>query len=292
MGDNENQSTDREALAALYGNGKPFLFVVIAVQIAGGIDDIAELMRILVGRKKSPRRSPEPPPLDHWLKLYKKHRRLGDANFAVATGADDVKGSEAADVFRSMQGAPRDDVREAMQAIAEEDPNVLKQFLQMVTGVPFPPDIDTLRGMLEGMEAQADEGQDQGEPFDLFMHSLEGQFCFRVWLPCWILYKTYPCLLLRQAREGDDDALDKLLRLDKSVVADPVISKRWHAIMHGGAHSRRERFIKAMGGKVKGRIEKKSLRLAVSGLISQVAQAFQCDVTSSWPAPHFLFHVL
>ena len=59
----------------------------------------------------------------------------------------------------------------------------------------------------------------------------EGFFTFRIFLPCWLHYFETPTGLYRKARLGQLDALDKLLRIDKRVIADPKISR--HIAQHG-----------------------------------------------------------
>jgi hypothetical protein len=49
-----------------------------------------------------------------------------------------------------------------------------------------------------------------------------------VLVPCFSLYGIYPVDLLRQAQDGDDDALEKIIRLDISIIFEPKIS----AIIH------------------------------------------------------------
>ncbi len=61
--------------------------------------------------------------------------------------------------------------------------------------------------------------------------SAEGFFSFRIFLPCWLHYFEYPASLYRRARLGNLDALDKLLRIDKRVIADTKISR--HIATHG-----------------------------------------------------------
>lgn len=116
--------------------------------------------------------------------------------------------------------------------------------------------------------------------FDRLFASAAGQYWLCVWLPCVMYYRTYPPLLLRRAREGDDDALDRLLRLDESVVADPGILRRWHEIMHNGSGAERRRMLTAIAGRPKGRLDRKAMRLGLSGLISQFAIGFGCRVTA------------
>ena len=59
----------------------------------------------------------------------------------------------------------------------------------------------------------------------------EGFFSFRIFLPCWLHYFETPTDLYRKARLGNLDALDKLLRIDKRVIADSKISR--HIAQYG-----------------------------------------------------------
>jgi hypothetical protein len=51
-------------------------------------------------------------------------------------------------------------------------------------------------------------------------------FFLKVLFPCWILYNEHPTFLLRKARQGDIDSLGKLLRLDKTLIKDRLISEQ------------------------------------------------------------------
>ena len=76
----------------------------------------------------------------------------------------------------------------------------------------------------------------------------EGFFSFRIFLPCWLHYFEYPTSLFRRARLGNLDALDKLLRIDKRVIADTRISPH---IAHYGANPASPEFrqlVKAIEG--------------------------------------------
>jgi hypothetical protein len=55
--------------------------------------------------------------------------------------------------------------------------------------------------------------------------SPEFLFLMKVTLPCWLLYNENCARLLRKAMLGDSDSLEKLLRLDKSLVQHPRINQ-------------------------------------------------------------------
>lgn len=57
------------------GKQTPLLFVVMAVLIASSADGLAELLRMLIGRRRARRRLPAGPELGEWLRLYRGHHR-------------------------------------------------------------------------------------------------------------------------------------------------------------------------------------------------------------------------
>ena len=61
-----------------------------------------------------------------------------------------------------------------------------------------------------------------------FAFPLSMAFNILVWFPCMFLYGNYPPALLRKARHGDLEVLCDLIRIDRSVLFDPVISQRVH----------------------------------------------------------------
>ena len=61
------------------GEARPLLFVQMAVLIASSADGLAELLRMLIGRKRAPRRLPPVSPLSEWLPHFQRHSRLADA---------------------------------------------------------------------------------------------------------------------------------------------------------------------------------------------------------------------
>jgi hypothetical protein len=69
------------------------------------------------------------------------------------------------------------------------------------------------------------DGKEQETLTDRQVRQPEIQFFMRVWFPCVIAYGQWPTRLFASARRGNVDALYKLLRIDKSILADPFIAK-------------------------------------------------------------------
>tara|TARA_R110002111_G_scaffold67833_2_gene110314 strand:+ start:26231 stop:27190 length:960 start_codon:yes stop_codon:yes gene_type:complete len=262
----------------LIGNGKPLGFVLLAVQIAAGADNVQSLVSWGISRTKPPMPLPPLPHVSEWLKIYRNHlpfiNAIGIAHgFPAELTFTDIQAS-----LRLQAKATPEEIEAEVKEMTHEEK---KQFVQLFQGIPFPPDDRTLKALLDQLDDEAEpETDDSPNLFDELIASATGQFYIRVWLPCWILHRTYPQLLLRQARLGDHDALDKLLRLDKSIVRDPGIAALWHEIMHNGTRSEKSRFSNAMAGSPKAELTPKSVRLGLAGLISQLSIQAHCKVTS------------
>ena len=84
----------------------------------------------------------------------------------------------------------------------------------------------------------------------------------------------------RRARAGDDDAFEDLLRLDKSVISDPVLWRRWHEALNDPKPARRDRFREAINGRPTKRFNDKTIRIAFAGLLSQLSKRERCEMTA------------
>jgi hypothetical protein len=101
----------------------------------------------------------------------------------------------------------------------------------------------------------------------------EVNFYLRVWIPCWFLYRDYPPRLIRRARLGDVKTMDKLLRLDASVINDLRIGENIHQARGKGKGATFERLIEATLKGPKGKITVKKVKYNIAGLISAISEA-------------------
>lgn len=268
-----------KAFALLRGNGQPWLFVAQAVEIAASPDMLRNLMRWTVYCETPPRPLPPRPPTRQWMPMYRHHRLMQD-ELAKGMGMPaELSASEGLDMLRATSQMSRDEIGEEVAELTREEQ---ESFLRLFVGVPFPPDEATLRAMLAKLDAEAKPGGAGEESmFDALMTSAAGQFFFRVWWPCWILYREYPPRLLRAARIGDLDALDRLLRIDKCVVADPRINVIVADVMSSGPGNDRKRITNALAGVPTVKLTDANIRAGLAALISQLAFLFRSKVTAS-----------
>jgi hypothetical protein len=275
--------TPNEILVKLYGNGKPLFFVVHAIQIAEAADESQELLNIILGIAKAKRPLPPVPDLATWFSLYRNHNRIadklgGDLIFyeKLESEPDDMelKASEVARHFRGfLQLSPSLRQRLIKRYMSEGE---MSQILQVFQGCEFPPKVEAIAGMLKSLD---EEVEHTTEAVDKDIRSPEWQFYLRVWLPVLIVHKTYPGVLLHRARNEDIDAIDDLLRIDKSLLFEAKIAEFWHRSMHCGPPGVRKRLLNALNGRPRGKISKQKLRGPFAALISQLAQSLMCEVT-------------
>ncbi len=185
------------------------------------------------------------------------------------------------EVFDGISASSRMSPEEVAAEIATLSDAEKLELVQPFIGVPFPPDDGELRRMLDHFDAASEPAdEEEAEETDEFMRSAAGQFYLRVWLPCWIMHREYPPQLLFRARHGALDALEKLLRLDMSVVHDPRVAEHVHRITHAGTVRDRSLIANALAGKPKGKLDRRGVRYALMGLISQFALAFGTRVAA------------
>lgn len=267
-----------EVFALLRGNGQPWLFVVQAVDIAESPDMVRDLLRWTVYGDTAPRPLPPREPIQRWIPMYRRHRSMQDRIAAGLGVPTELPASEILDELRAASRMSHDEISVVVEDLSREGQ---EDMLRAFVGVPFPPDDATLRAMLANLDAESTpDGPDDEPIIDALMASPAGQFYFRVWWPCWILYREYPPRLLRAARLGDLNALDRLLRVDKCVVADPRINGIVADVMSSGPANDKKRITNALSGVPTVKLTDANIRAGLAALISQLAFLFRSKITA------------
>jgi hypothetical protein len=253
---------------------------VVAIQIALIAEELPQILKFIVGREKPKKSLPAAGDLDEWFSFYKNHRRVMNS-LAPPVMTDDffIHGALLAGLKEILPTSQHEAAME-LQRLAQGSYEMMSQLREMMGPVPFPPDEKFLAATISSIESEARTRLADGGPFDRVMASSAGQFSLRVWLPCWILYKTYPAVLLRRARRGCDASLERLVRLDKVVLADAAIARRWASVMLGSNEELKARYRKAMEGTPAVKLTAKAINHSLMGLISQIAMAMHCPVTA------------
>ncbi len=114
----------------------------------------------------------------------------------------------------------------------------------------------------------------QREIFRNAMHKPEMLFFFRVWMPCLLFYYDYPVNILRKARSGEDKAIEKILRLDKSTIGDKEILEIFHEASVAKAQGRMDMITKALR-KAPKMMTKAKLRNKIAVLVSNMSEGIE-----------------
>ena len=105
-------------------------------------------------------------------------------------------------------------------------------------------------------------------------------FFIRVFAPCFTLYKIYPLDLLNKAVNGDDKALEQLIRLDKSAIFEPKISKLIHEAQVLKAQARMSMIKRAFSSQPKA-MQMQTIKCQLGGLVLFISELLKQKLNPS-----------
>jgi hypothetical protein len=107
----------------------------------------------------------------------------------------------------------------------------------------------------------------------------EIRFLLQVFLPCFLLYKDYPSRLLREARKGNIEYIEKLIRLDRSIEFDKKISE----FIHGARKNKMidEKLRSAIATGINEKVTRKKMKMNIAGLISFFSMSIRSQLKES-----------
>lgn len=217
------------------------------------------------------------PSLKTWLKLYRNPKRIGKVLLsALETGSDDdAKEANILKIFSESASQ--------LQNNAAKIQNELKKLTQDEWTVIRENSTKMMEEFKELAINNCVKGSDKKENENFAMNLKKPEFIFfiRVMAPCFSLYGTYPLELLKQAQNGNDDALEKLIRLDKSIIFEPTISEIIHKAQTLKKQERMSRIKKAFRSSPKVNIKMKAIKCHLGGLISYLSEAMKQKITAA-----------
>jgi len=212
--------------------------------------------------------------LNEWLSLYKNHRRI--FNLFKTTFIDSLGLMEAASNFT-------DTLSDGLREIKKYDnENIIDEYNKL----DEPEKLQLQRDLQEGLKETNEKIEkiynlqlqdiqaDINNEIDVGLENRikknidkpEIRFLFQVFLPCFLLYKHYPIRMLREARKGNIEYIEKLIRLDDFIrhdkkISDYLFSKRDNKII-------KERIASAISTGINEKVTKKKMKMNLAGLIS------------------------
>ena len=248
-----------------WAEGRPVVVAVLAHMYAS----MAPLAYGLLETVKDDRnfvKEGEQPNLNLWLGLYKKQRKVRTAMMGIFHDPSGFFNFER-DVFSGQENidsdSTPDDLAQWFSSIFTQE--IAKNLLQSYIAS-------------QQTTAQQLEKSNPGGIATEIISKPEFYFWIRVYLPCWLLYGELPGRLLRKSRQGNIDALDKLIRLDSSTIFDPKISILVHSYR---AYDKKKHdiIISAFSNPPKTRTTIRRLKAFIAALIKVTSFAFDHELT-------------
>jgi hypothetical protein len=253
-----------------WAEGKPLALVCTAWLAASQAESIYQMLRQLRDGEWRTEHGAVCS-VDRWLMLYRRTRWLHDLGWELMSGHDDpdVRGSDVVGALREFARTPKEETIEELEKLSPEE---LREAWQV--GQEFG------QAMIEESLRVAVEEADEVEPTEDELQELEEfrrneltHYFALVWFPCWMLYGEQPSRLLRYARNGDLEALEKLLRVDKSVIADSRIREIFHEAAYAPNQRVFRRLVGALGRWPDGQLTRGRVKKRLAGLVSLIFKA-------------------
>lgn len=236
-----------------WATGRPPFLSAFAQSMATFPDMLTGLLNAIISGN-FPHKDFPSVPLNEWLGYYKNHRRIWSVITAalVQETVPDLEAIQRVDNFDWQDNSLAD-----YKAFSTQNQAFFKDYYHHNLG--------RIQDNFQGGNAPV-SGQPAAQVFGQDMDNSALLFLLRVWLPCYFLYGTTPPRLLRSAQQGNDKALDRLLRLDKSAIFDPKIACQFHQA--AGQQSRQfDRLIDALKRPPKGTIQKRKVKASIAAFI-------------------------
>lgn len=244
-----------------WAEGRPRLLAVFAHHIAAFADDLHEILSFA---KKQEHIAPLPEwSRNDWLPLYRNHRLLQKCLLSFPEAIDNDFTTLAHAIF-SRQTPPL-----PINSPGQPDPALVKLAEEWVEQLYQA----SLAHLAAEFGLEGGHGPAIAERAKKLCRQPEYLFLFKVEVPCWVLYRTAPSKLLRKARLGDLDALEKLIRLDKHVLADSGVNRQTIRLLHHNKYKYEAVVAKAVKDAPKFKLSRKNAIYILAGFLSVFSEA-------------------
>lgn len=249
-----------------WAENKPFHLALLATQAESYIGFIGTIYQIREHRLLN-HQFPLPP-LHLWFSMYRYHRKP-IAFLKTFMSAHSEFGQKSIEFEQSMMARARALDRDNPQnlTLAEAVEQSAKEMMPHVISESFKNN-SSAPGANKGDLHNINNGMTSEMSFFLF-----------VWLPCWLIYRIHPTRLYRKARQGDFNAINKLISLDPLMLHDPAIAKRIHSLRLNNKNNAYESLLTAPLKPLNAKIKTKKMKLALAGYISAVATIYKTPLS-------------
>lgn len=257
-------------------------FAIYAQQLAVMAEPVHFMAHVLRQRKIN-HALPERPPAEQWLRLYRSHAqiwiKIGDA--VPTIWGDGESSLRLADESRRLGRRAKQHPEEIKAWTAKVGQKRLTRLIWRTARLGRRLYLDHLRGIYEMITGDQPGDQDFGE---VIATTPEIQFFLEATLPCVVEYEMLPIALLRRARAGDEKSIERLVRIDHTVLDDKYV-KRWRDSGLGDERRRKIDLIALwMREGVGGQLSMQGVKESIAGWIAVMAS--RMTTTWSWKGLH------
>lgn len=209
-----------------------------------------------------------------WLKLYKKHRQIYkacfdemDLNFLNKFRYQDILNS----LFNLTKSyLNHENIKPKSDLENECSEEKIQQIVESLWDYLFEKLDIFAQKLLDNHSSLK-----KSEYAEITGYSQEVNFLLRIWLASWFINGEAITPLLRKARQGDLDAIKKVLLIDKNAINEPGIFKLWSKYSENPECYEYEQIHKALFQQPKViRYDMKKAKYATAGLIAHISDSF------------------
>jgi len=216
---------------------------------------------------------------EQWTRLYSKPKQVlrGSLGYVEFSGFEDFQYNESiASFFAAINAyvATKDTTSFDRMKVPDVPPEEFQSALYS--------------HLFEKLEALAFEyakhmwdGTDTDRPTSMDA-PIEVAFLFRIWMECWLVHFEPFMPLFRRARNGDAEALEKLVLLDRNVLQVPRIGRVWARMSEDSESPDFERIRRAMAKQPRlVKYDVYEAKANTAGLIAKMSEAFGSPLSPS-----------
>ena len=254
----------------------PFL-ATTALKIAGFSKVCFELFESVSKGKRIEGDIPLPS-LKTWFRLYHNPQSIGKVLLTALANINDDTAKEV-DFLKLMSEGSRQIKKMTSERLNKEWGKIPLHYRKKIIEEIYRKRDEYIEYCINDFASETNE--DERKEFLKNLKKPEFIFFIRVFAPCFILYGLCPLELLRQAQSGNNDALKKLIRLDKSIIFEPKISEIIHQAQALKKQERMSIIKMAFRSSPKVKIKMKAIKCHLGGLISYLSIAMKQKISAA-----------